>query len=50
LFGELVELDRRELVAGTVHQEQRKKLASQLNGLYRDTFEGYLDYRSQRRR
>ncbi len=50
LFQEVVELERRELLAGTVLQEERDKLTPLLNGLYRDTFEDYLEFRGQRRR
>jgi hypothetical protein len=50
LFQEVVDLERRELVAGTVLQEERDKLAPLLNSLYRDTFEDYLEFRGQRRR
>ena len=49
-FRELVELERRELLAGTVLQGERDKLTPRLNELYRETFEDYLKFQSQRRR
>jgi len=50
LFRAVVELERRELLAGTVLQEEKDKLTSRLNVLYRDTFEDYLKFRGQRGR
>jgi tetratricopeptide (TPR) repeat protein len=48
VFGELIELERRELLAGPVPQEEKVALEQQLNQLYRDVFGNYVEY--QRRR
>lgn len=49
VFREAIELERRELLAGAVLQEERAKLTPKLDSLYRGTFEDYLEFSSQRR-
>jgi hypothetical protein len=50
LFAKLVALERVELLSGSVSQDERDRLNSELDGLYKQTFGNYLEYQRQRGR
>jgi tetratricopeptide (TPR) repeat protein len=49
LFRQIVELERRELLTGTVLNAERYKLSPQLDELYQATLGNHLEYQIQRR-
>ena len=48
IFGEWIELEHKELIAGSVSQAERVVLEQQLNQLYRDVFGNYIEYQGGR--
>jgi tetratricopeptide (TPR) repeat protein len=48
IFGEAVELERRELLVGHVPQEEKDKLATRLHQLFQEIWGNYLEYRRER--
>jgi tetratricopeptide (TPR) repeat protein len=48
IFRALVELERRELLEGSVPQAEKEQLLARLNRLYRDVFGNYVEYQGRR--
>jgi tetratricopeptide (TPR) repeat protein len=48
VFGELIELERKELMAGSRLQAERSAIEQQLNQLYRIAFGNYIAYQGKR--
>lgn len=48
VFGEWIELERRELMTGSDVQAEKAALEQQLNQLYRDVFGNYVEYQGRR--
>jgi hypothetical protein len=48
VFGELIELEQKELMAGSDLRAERSAIERQLNQLYREVFGNYIAYQGKR--
>jgi tetratricopeptide (TPR) repeat protein len=48
LFGKLVALERVDLLTGSVTKDEKARLNTELDALYKETFGNYLEYQRQR--